>query len=91
MCVTITWELSGIVYSEVRSTKVLQLFSCGSDTPATDPVIHLVQITNNLSAAAKPYAALSDFSHNNIKEYIMIQDTDSHFQRKLQKLIWLGL
>lgn len=32
--VTITWELASIVYSEVRSTEILQLFRSGSDTPA---------------------------------------------------------
>lgn len=37
--ITITRELSSIVYSEVRSTKILQLFRSGSDTPATHPVI----------------------------------------------------
>lgn len=36
---TVTWKLSGIVYSEVRSTKILQLFRTGSDTPVTNPVI----------------------------------------------------
>ena len=39
--VTITRELSSIVYSEVRSTEILQLFRSGSDTPATHPVIQL--------------------------------------------------
>lgn len=35
MCVAITWELPSIVYCEVRSTIVLQLFRSGTDTPAT--------------------------------------------------------
>uniref|UniRef100_A0A2P2IRD4 Uncharacterized protein MANES_12G120100 n=1 Tax=Rhizophora mucronata TaxID=61149 RepID=A0A2P2IRD4_RHIMU len=30
--ITITWEHASIVYSEVRSTKILQLFWSGSDT-----------------------------------------------------------
>ena len=38
---SITRELPSIVYSEVRSTEILQLFRCGSDTPATHPVIEL--------------------------------------------------
>ena len=38
--ITITGELSSIVYSEVRSTKILQLFRSGADTPVTHPVIH---------------------------------------------------
>ena len=37
--VTVTWELPGIVYREIRSTKILQLIGSGSDTPETDPVI----------------------------------------------------
>lgn len=39
MGVTVTWELPGIVNSEVRSSKVLQLFRSGSDAPVTHPVI----------------------------------------------------
>uniref|UniRef100_A0A2P2IRD1 Uncharacterized protein MANES_12G120100 n=1 Tax=Rhizophora mucronata TaxID=61149 RepID=A0A2P2IRD1_RHIMU len=39
--ITITWEHASIVYSEVRSTKILQLFWSGSDTPATHPIIQL--------------------------------------------------
>lgn len=41
VCVTITRELASIVYSEVRSTEILQLFRSGSDAPATHPVIQL--------------------------------------------------
>lgn len=37
--VTITRKLASIVYSEVRSTEILQLFRSGSDTPETHPVI----------------------------------------------------
>uniref|UniRef100_A0A7C8ZKK5 Uncharacterized protein n=1 Tax=Opuntia streptacantha TaxID=393608 RepID=A0A7C8ZKK5_OPUST len=32
VCVTITRKLPSIVYSEVRSTKILQLFGCRSNT-----------------------------------------------------------
>lgn len=39
MGVTVTWELSGIVYREIRGTEILQLLRRGSDTPETDPVI----------------------------------------------------
>lgn len=39
---TITWKLPGIVYSEVWSTEILQLFRGGSDTPVTYPVIHFL-------------------------------------------------
>ncbi|RDY02448.1 hypothetical protein CR513_14098, partial [Mucuna pruriens] len=38
--VTITRELSSIVNSEVRSTKILQLFRSGTDTPVTHPAFN---------------------------------------------------
>lgn len=40
MSITITGELSSIVNSEIRSSKILQLFRSGSDTPATHSVIY---------------------------------------------------
>jgi hypothetical protein len=35
MCVLIAWELTSIVDSEVKSPKILQLFMCRADAPAT--------------------------------------------------------
>ncbi len=57
MCVSIAWELASIVDSEVRSPKILQLFRCRADAPATH-ILNATEHTKHKQTSTERYLPL---------------------------------